>query len=253
MSDMRPLPYYKWYWLDWRGNRTVQRMNYIERGLYRELLDECWSEGGIPNDIEMLADICGCPCDVMADAWQVLSKCFVDSGNCLANGKQLLANKRLEKERTSKDKERITKAKNGRVGGTSKSLKNKDIVASAKQVLASPSNCHIEEKRREENKKNRSSKMTDPLFEEFWDAYSKKVGKQNAVKEWHKQNPSDEVAKQIIKKARLYASNTEVKFRKDPERWIKGRHWEDEVVTANEQEHTSGFFGTENFVQGLVQ
>lgn len=171
MSDLRPLPYYKWYWLDWRGNRTVQRMSYIERGLYRELLDECWSEGGIPNDIEMLADICGCPVEVMADAWQVLSKCFIDSGNCLANGKQLLANERLENERTAKDKERINKANNGRLGGTAKALKNNDVVASAKQVLASPSKCHIEEKRREENKP--PSKMAtldypDGLNHEAW-------------------------------------------------------------------------------------
>ena len=64
----RVLPYYKWFWQDWRANRKIQRMTYIEKGLYRELLDECWVEGFIPDDIEELADICGCPKEIMANA-----------------------------------------------------------------------------------------------------------------------------------------------------------------------------------------
>jgi uncharacterized protein YdaU (DUF1376 family) len=115
-------------------------MSYIERGLYRELLDECWSEGLIPNSIEDMAEICGCPVDVMANAWQVLSKCFIEIDGGLIN-------ERLNKERTAKDIDRVNKAIAGRKGGLSKLLKEKENEASAKQVL---SKCHIEEKRREE-------------------------------------------------------------------------------------------------------
>lgn len=140
MSD-RTLPYYKWFWQDWRANRKIQRMSYVERGLYRELLDECWAEGYIPNDIKELADICGCPEDVMADAWQVLSSCFIE----VKDGS--LINEKLHSLRTEKDIERLKKSENGRKGGIAKYLKTNDNVASAKQM---PSNCHIEEKRREE-------------------------------------------------------------------------------------------------------
>lgn len=125
------LPYYKWFWQDWRANRAVQRMTYIQRGLYRELLDECWAEGFIPDDIEKLADICGCPAEVMADAWQVLSKCFVAAGD------GVLINEKLHTLRTDKDAERARKAANGSAGGKAKSLKQKDDEANAKQVLAS--------------------------------------------------------------------------------------------------------------------
>jgi uncharacterized protein YdaU (DUF1376 family) len=111
-------------------------MSYIERGLYRELLDECWVEGYIPNDVELLADICGCPEEVMASAWQVLSNCFVDIGD--GN----LVNEKLHSLRTAKDVERLKKSENGKLGALAK--------ASAKQVL---SKCHIEEKRREEKRK----------------------------------------------------------------------------------------------------
>ena len=125
------LPYYKWFWQDWRANRAVQRMTYIQRGIYRELLDECWAEGFIPDDIEKLADICGCPPEVMADAWQVLSKCFEPAGD------GVLINEKLHTLRTDKDAERARKAANGSAGGKAKSLKSKDNEASAKQVLAS--------------------------------------------------------------------------------------------------------------------
>jgi uncharacterized protein YdaU (DUF1376 family) len=139
MSD-RGLPYYKWFWQDWRSNRRVHRMSYIERGLYRELLDECWIEGFIPNDIKEMADICGCPEDVMANAWQVLGNCFVLSEFGWINEK-------IESLRTEKDKTRVARAASGRQGGLAKAAKN---LANAKQNLANGSNCHIEEKRREE-------------------------------------------------------------------------------------------------------
>jgi uncharacterized protein YdaU (DUF1376 family) len=129
LKPIKPLFYYKWHWQDWRANRSVQRMNYIEKGLYRELLDECWSEGFIPDDIDSLAEICGCPVDVMANAWQVLSKCFepCDGG---------FLNERLEKERTELDKIRVKRAQAGSKGGHSKILNEKESEANAKQMLA---------------------------------------------------------------------------------------------------------------------
>ena len=159
---LKPLPYYQWYWQDFRANRTVQRMTYVERGLYRDLLDECWVEGGIPDDIESLADICGCPVDVMAGAWQVLGRCFVR-----VNGR--LTNAKLDSVRTEKDRQRLNKADAGRLGGSAKALKDNDSVADASKCLANPSECHIEEKSREEDRREdspsdlSSGKPSDPI------------------------------------------------------------------------------------------
>ena len=140
-----PLPYYKWYWQDWRSNRTVQRMSYVERGLYRELLDECWSEGGIPSDMESLADICGCPVDVIANAWQVLSKCFLLVDGCYRNEK-------LDSLRTDRDAIRVKRKDAGRLGGLRKSLNEKDSVANASRLPAGARVCHIGEERRVEER-----------------------------------------------------------------------------------------------------
>ena len=199
----RKLDYYKWFWRDYRADRKVQRMTYIERGLYRELLDECWAEGCIPDDIGMLADICDCPVDVMTDAWQVLSKCFVDSGNCLANGKQLLANEKLDSVRTAKDSERIKKSIAGKKGGIAKALNNKDIVANASNSQANASKCHIEEKRREENTTSEKSedqqkhtKKYSDEFERFWSAYpncKRKQAKGNCYQIWKRKKLDKDV------------------------------------------------------------
>lgn len=148
MSSLKPLPYYKWFWQDFRASRTVQRMTYTQRGLYRDLLDECWAEGSIPCDVESMAEICGCPVEVMADAWQVLSRCFTKKGGSLVNI-------RLDSERTEKDSQRVNRIESGKLGGLAKLAKTNTIMADAKQLLSS---CHIGEKRREEESKEEESK-----------------------------------------------------------------------------------------------
>jgi uncharacterized protein YdaU (DUF1376 family) len=75
-GERDPLPYYPWFVKDFRANRKVQRMNYVERGLYRELLDECWEEGSIPDDPLRLAEMCNCPPGVMVEAWPKIRACF---------------------------------------------------------------------------------------------------------------------------------------------------------------------------------
>lgn len=70
------LSWYPWYWQDWRANRKVQRMTVTERGIYRELLDECWCEGSLPADMESLADVVRCSVEEMTAAWPALESSF---------------------------------------------------------------------------------------------------------------------------------------------------------------------------------
>ncbi len=71
------LAWYPWYWQDWRSNRKVQRMTVTERGIYRELLDECWCEGSLPPEPSALAEIARCTLPEMEAAWPALASCFV--------------------------------------------------------------------------------------------------------------------------------------------------------------------------------
>jgi uncharacterized protein YdaU (DUF1376 family) len=68
-------------------------------------------------------------------------------------------------------------------------------------------------------------------FDLFWDAYDKKVGKPNSLKAWSKIAFKDDLLQKIVEKASLdKKAKPDNKFRKDPERWLKGQHWLDEVV-----------------------
>ncbi len=134
MSD-RALPYYRWYVADFRASRAVQRLDYIQRGLYRELLDECWVEGAIPDDIEKLADICGCPIGVMAEAWPAIRQRFAPLSGL--DG-AYLTKPRLESERTEMDKLRTVRALAGAKGGKAKAKpsKSKQTEANEQQLRA---------------------------------------------------------------------------------------------------------------------
>src|SRR5664279_1733885 len=135
MSPFAALPYYRWHWRDYRANRKVQSMTYTERGLYRELLDECWAEGFIPDDLDALAEICGCPRDVLEGCWPKLRACFVEASP------GALINPRMDKERTEKDAERASKAVAGALGGSVRArAEAKHVLPIAEQVL---STCHI--------------------------------------------------------------------------------------------------------------
>jgi uncharacterized protein YdaU (DUF1376 family) len=105
-----PLPYYPWFWRDWRASRAVQRMHHEARGLYRELLDECWVKGGIPDDAAACADIANCPRRAMERHWDAIRVMFTraESG--------LLINERMEQERTESDVDRLNKSKGGKKG-----------------------------------------------------------------------------------------------------------------------------------------
>lgn len=70
-----------------------------------------------------------------------------------------------------------------------------------------------------------------PTFGEFWDAYGKKVGRPNAEREWGKLSRAEREA--VMAHVPDYVRAKEKVYRKDPERYLKHRAWEDEVITTN--------------------
>ena len=144
LKRLAPLEYYKWHWMRFRANRRVIRMDYIARGHYRELLDEQWGEGSLPANLAQLADICGCPLEVMQDKWPQIEGCFLED----EHGR--LFNQTLEDQRTELDTKRVKYANSGRSGGRQKLANARQSLATASDGKQSLSNRHIEEKRREE-------------------------------------------------------------------------------------------------------
>lgn len=128
----KALPYYRWWVQDYRGSRNVQRLTWQERGIYRELIDECWDKGSIPDDTAKLAEIVGCPEKVMRAAWVRLRGLFTESHDALVSP-------RLEKERSAEDRERLLKQAAGRKGGLAKASSARMLDSTATKHLASSS------------------------------------------------------------------------------------------------------------------
>lgn len=129
VERLEPLYYYKWLWKDWRSNRRVQRMHYVARGFYRELLDEQFIEGSIPKDIVALAEICGCPIAVMKEYWPEIEPHFEDDGQ---GG---LIHPKMETMRTEMDATRAKQSRAGKASAQSKLLNSKANPTHVQQML----------------------------------------------------------------------------------------------------------------------
>lgn len=75
-----------------------------------------------------------------------------------------------------------------------------------------------------------------PTFEDFWNAYDKKVGKPNALKQW--KLLTREEKELTMEHVPAYVLSRDKKYRKDPERYLKHKTFEDEIITDNDTEHT---------------
>ena len=83
-----------------------------------------------------------------------------------------------------------------------------------------------------------NKKVINDRFEEFWDLYGKKVGKEKAKAKWIKLKESEKDAI-LIAIPKYKESRPDPTYRKDPERYIGHRVWEDEIPTSSNQPTTA--------------
>lgn len=81
-------------------------------------------------------------------------------------------------------------------------------------------------------KENKKEEIVNNRFDEFWELYGKKVGKEKAKSNWLKlkEKEKDECLLAIPK---YTLARPDPIYRKDPERFLKNRVWEDEIIGAN--------------------
>lgn len=89
------LPYYKRFPKDYLSDENVALMTLEEEGAYNRLMDYCWLQGSIPDDVESLARLCRVSAEKMEELWPSIRPCF-DEGEA---GR--LVHPRMEKERVA--------------------------------------------------------------------------------------------------------------------------------------------------------
>jgi len=98
--------------------------------------------------------------------------------------------------------------------------------------------------------KNHIKTIQPEGFDLFWNAYDKKVGKPNAIKQWQKIKPDAQLIAIIVNKAKAdKVAKPDNKYRKDPERWLKGQHWLDEVIVEQATKPKELPLGTEQQIE----
>lgn len=105
-------PAYQRYPKDYMSDGKVLRMTFEQRGIFDWLLDSCWLEDGIPDDVGELALICGLSERKMASAWERIRGCFEPH----PRKPGWLTSGRLEKERTKQAEYSEAMSEAGRKG-----------------------------------------------------------------------------------------------------------------------------------------
>ena len=79
-----------------------------------------------------------------------------------------------------------------------------------------------------------------PTFQNFWDAYQKKVGNQEKLKPKFDKLPQKEKERIMEYIPAYIANNQDRKFRKDPQTFLNNKSWNDELIeaTSNKQQQT---------------
>lgn len=103
---------YMWSVPDWRSDDVYLQLDNRGRGVYRELIDECWVTGSISSNLEILAKFVREPFDYFATVWAIIRRKF----RSILRGKRLIS-KRLEKDRLRLQNLREKRQRSGHLGG----------------------------------------------------------------------------------------------------------------------------------------
>jgi len=191
-------------------------------GLYVRCLCKQWTHGSIPADLRILARAIHTDREELEKCWPVLAPKFIDQGD------GTLKNSKLEEVRERQIAVSEKRSQAGKLGAIAKANANDLPQANDKQRK-------VKEKEKEILKVEGVSEVEIwPTFQNFWDAYERKGNRKTAEAEWQRTTQSERQA--IMQNVPAYnASKPDKQYRKDGERYLKHRVWEDAIVQPTKQ------------------
>jgi uncharacterized protein YdaU (DUF1376 family) len=104
-------PAYQRYPKDYLNDENVVAMTLEEEGAYNRLMDYCWLEGSLPNDMRKLAAMCkNIPAKRMQAIWDAIGGCFTAH----PERADRLVHARLERERDKQAEWRLKSSEGGK-------------------------------------------------------------------------------------------------------------------------------------------
>lgn len=224
-----------------------------EDGAYSRLIRLCWRTSGcsVPND----------PAWIMKrmraneSEYNDIIKPVITEYFTIKNGR--VFQKRLQQEFDKVSAKIKAQKLNGKKGGVAKALNNNNKKSSQGTISPLAKTYHPEldlEPELEVDKQVKKKHIKkEILFEEFWNSFDHKVGKDGALKSWFKIVGLDQdLADQIIQGAKNYAIYRKTVLKpnnstsKMAQGWLTDKRWEDELPKyTNGHSETSADFGEE--------
>ena len=219
---------------------ATSRLTTQQHGAYFLLLMDYWKNGRPPDDDEVLAQITKMTPDAWSNARRILLAYFqIENGHWVQ--------KRIEKELLDSKTRKETAVTKAKAGALARWKKDNNATSNAQAMLdpmldpmledaslpsPSPSPSTI----------NKTTKnIYSPDFEKFWQDYPKREGKSSAYKEWKRIAPDKDLQDKIHSGLIEYKQSRKVKdgFIKDCVNWLKGKHWEDEILNVQTLQRTN--------------
>ena len=101
----------------------------------------------------------------------------------------------------------------------------------------------ISNKDKVSNKEKETPIVTLPEdFKLFWNQYGKKVSRDKCFKLWKKLSNRDKTEIFVVLPDYV-ASTPEIKYRKNPETWLRNRGWEDQIIPQKPKVDSNGPVG----------
>jgi uncharacterized protein YdaU (DUF1376 family) len=204
--------------------RDTAHLNLLEHGVYRQLLDQYYlNEWPLPSDeIKLMRLICArteaeiqAVKNVLADFFELESDGWVHKRceeELLFYQRKSTKASESAKSRWVKDANAMrTQSERNAIGMLTNNLITNNLITNNNNIL-------VEEKN---------------SFEIFWKAYPKKVGRNAAIKSWHKAKPNiDDCLKALSwqkETSQWFKNNGQ--FIPNPSTWINQHRWEDEPTS----------------------
>lgn len=229
---MSKAPAFQFYANDFMDATRLWDANAV--GLYVRCLCIQWTQGSIPDDLKLLARALHCDLAEIQACWPILKRKFeaAEDGT--------LKNSRLEEVRGRQKEISSVRSKAAHASAIARANAKANAPANHKQRKVK------EKKKGEVESGGGGGGATDvlipvlwPAFDDFWDEYAKKVGKEAAMHEWEKVPQKDRVAIMLMLPDYV-ASKPDPQYRKDPERFLKHKSWNDEIIISQAYQHGTG-------------
>jgi len=235
---MKNSPCFQFYPQDFLADLNVIEMTMEERGRYVTLLCHCWIENGLPINSFLVKNL--------LNGSSAIEKCFYKN-------RGILRNRRLDFEMRKQKLRRLECSSSGRRSSELRQLaKNKDIYGSTNvkqkpnekstNVLragqrtfnsssSSSSSSSIHNKKERIIRKKTAAVVPPAEFDHFWRFYPRKIGKQDALREWLRIT-KDHAPLEILSALDMYlaeirANNTEMRYIKLPCTFLRSDRWLD--------------------------